>query len=434
MDVRKSEPKSQQLKDKNYSIARFVSIAVVILGLIMGLICLKSKNMVQTVYCASYTLLFAIVTFVIIKTKKIKIFCVAVEIFFTFTTFFYLKNGGSQGFGLVWILLIPFLSVYLFDSVDYYFFNGIVLLILILGLWTPLYKYAYDIGNAFRIRIPIVFIMEAIFGVFLRYRIEKTEKDLENQKNILAEEIKNAALIQQSFLPKSQKNYKDWDVATKNVPMIGVSGDLYCIFDKNKKLEGIGLFDISGHGISSGLLTMIAKNTIEQQFYENLTAKNGEELWKTVDKVNDKFIAEKGEVPNYLTGILVKISDENNLEIVNAGHQEPIIYRKETNSFETLKKDKSSVGAIGISDFPTFYLSQYLKMQSGDELFLFTDGLIDSENEDGENFGQKRFLESLKKHINLLPKQQTENVIQDIENFRGKKVNDDLTLMILKKN
>lgn len=330
-------------------------------------------------------------------------------------------------------MLIPLLSVYLFDSVDYYFFNGIILLILILGLWTPLYKYTYDIGHAFRIRIPIVFILEAIFGAFLRYRIEKTEKDLENQKNILAGEIKNAALIQQAFLTKSQENYKDWAVAIKNVPMIGVSGDLYCIFDKNKKLEGFGLFDISGHGISSGLLTMIAKNTIEQQFYENLATKNSEELCKTVDKINDKFIVEKGEVSNYLTGILVKISDENNLEIVNVGHQEPIIYRKKTNSFETLKKDKNAVGAIGISDFPVFYVSQYLKMQSGDELFLFTDGLIDSENENRENFGQNRFLESLKKHINLLLKQQIENVIQDIENFRGKKINDDLTLMILKK-
>ncbi len=433
MGVKKSKIESQQVKDKNYSIARFISIAVVILGSIMGLICFKSKNMVQTIYCASYTLLFAIVTIVIIKTKKTKIFCIAVEVFFTFTTFFYLKNGGTQGFGLIWILLIPFLYVYLFDSVDYYFFNGIILLILILGLWTPLYKYTYDIGYAFRIRIPIVFILESIFGVFLRYRIEKTEKDLENQKNILSEEIKNATLIQQAFLLKSQENYKDWVVATKNVPMIGVSGDLYCVFDKNKNLEGIGLFDISGHGISSGLLTMIAKNTIEQQFYKNLAAKNGENLWETINKINDKFITEKGAVPNYLTGILVKISNENNLEIVNVGHQEPIIYRKETNSFETLKRDKNAIGAIGISGFPVFYVSQYLKMQSGDELFLFTDGLIDSENEYGENFGQNRFLESLKKHINLLPKQQTENIIQDIENFRGKKINDDLTLMVLKK-
>lgn len=88
MDLRKAELESQQLKDKNYSIARFISIAVVILGIIMGLICLKSKNIIQTVYCASYTLLFAIVTVVIIKTKKIKIFCIAVEIFLPLLRFF----------------------------------------------------------------------------------------------------------------------------------------------------------------------------------------------------------------------------------------------------------------------------------------------------------------------------------------------------------
>lgn len=307
------------------------------------------------------------------------------------------------------------------------------MLLLYISLWTPIYQYAYDIGLAFRIRLPIIFTMEIAFGGFLRYNIEKTEKDLANQKNILSEEIKNAALIQKAFLSKKPQDYKMWSVGTKNVPMIGVTGDLYCVFDNNKKLDGLGLFDISGHGISSGLLTMLAKNTIEQQFYDNIDADGKEELWETVDKINKQIIEEKGEVQNYLTGILIKITD-NRLELVNAGQPEPIIYRKKSNTFEFLRKDKNAIGAIGISDFPTFYISQYFEMESGDQLFLYTDGLTDCLNKKNEEFGSNRVIESFKRYINFSAEEQAEKIIDDINKFRDKKINDDLTLMILKKN
>lgn len=334
---------------------------------------------------------------------------------------------------MIWIILVPFFSVYLFNLFDYYTFNGILFLIMVAGLWTPLYRYAYDIGDIFRTRIPIIFFMEVVFGTFLRFSIEKTENDLEDQKNLLSEEIKNAAAIQKAFLEKAPQTYKKWSVGTKNIPMIGVTGDLYCVFNDEQTLNGIGLFDISGHGISSGLLTMIAKNTIEKQFNDNIEANGKEELWETVDKINQGFIEAKGEVQNYLTGIIVKITD-NNLEIVNAGQPEPVIYRKKDNSFDFFKKDDKAVGAIGISNFPTFFISQQLEMESGDELFLFTDGLTDCVNENGEEYGNCRLLKSFRTHINLSASEQAEQIINDICVFRGKKINDDLTLMILRKS
>lgn len=430
MDVRQYESDIQIKQDKNYALATFISGIVSLLGLLLGLICFKNGNREQTIFCACYSPFFLFVTIYTIKTKRLNLFNFSIQAFMIFSEFFYIKNGGSGGFGLIWITLCPFFSVYLFDKFNFYTFNGSLLFILFLGLWSPLYKFAYDIGDSFRLRLPIIFSMEFIFGSYLKYRIEKTEKELANQKNILSDEIKNAALIQKSFLSKESENYKDWSISTKNVPMMGVTGDLYCVFDKNEKLYGLGLFDISGHGISSGLLTMLAKNTIEHQFYHNL---NSNPLWETVEKINNQFIKEKGEVQNYLTGILVKIDDDN-LEIVNAGQQEPIIYKKASDSFEILKRDKKSMGVIGISDFPTFYISQFLNMQSGDRLFLYTDGIVDCKNSENQSFGRERFIETIKKFINNSVSEQSENIINEINLFRGKNINDDFTLMILGKN
>lgn len=433
MIVKQEDLDLEKKQDRKCYLAIFISAMMTFLGLVMGLICLKNGSPDQMFFCFSYCIIFLFVTIYTVKFRKLKVFSFFIKIFVIFAEVFYIKNGGSDGFGLVWITLVPFFSIYIFDTFNYYFLNGILLLLLYISLWTPIYQYVYDIGLAFRIRLPIIFTMEIAFGGFLRYNIEKTEKDLANQKNILSEEIKNAALIQKAFLSKKPQDYKMWSVGTKNVPMIGVTGDLYCVFDNNKKLDGLGLFDISGHGISSGLLTMLAKNTIEQQFYDNIDANGKEELWETVDKINKQIIEEKGEVQNYLTGILIKITD-NRLELVNAGQPEPIIYRKKSNTFEFLRKDKNSVGAIGISDFPTFYISQYFEMESGDQLFLYTDGLTDCLNGKNEEFGSNRVIESLKRYINFSAEEQAEKIIADINKVRNKKINDDLTLMILKKN
>lgn len=433
MEVKKEKSKAEKIYDRTYALSVFISGCVSLLGILMSLICLKARNKEQMIFCICYCAVFIFVFIFTVKTKRLGVFNFVIKAFLIFMLLFYLKNGGSGGFGLVWLLIIPFLSVYLFDFFNYLTLNGLILLIYVIALWTPLYKYTYDIGEAFRIRIPLLFFLEMCFGIFLRNRIDKTESDLENQKNILSEEIKNAALIQKAFLSKEPQKYNRWSVGTKNVPMIGVTGDLYCVFGNDHTLNGVGLFDISGHGISSGLLTMLAKNTIEQQFYDNIDSNGKEELWETVDKINKQFIEEKGEVQNYLTGILIKITGSH-LELVNAGQTEPVIYRRKEGTFEYLRKDRNAVGAIGISDFPTFFISQHLDMNSGDELFLYTDGLTDCVNENGEDFGSARLIESFRKYVNISVNEQSEKIIEDINKFRGKNLNDDLTLMVLRMN
>lgn len=434
MDVRKEKAKAQKIYDRTYALSAFISGAVALLGIMMSLICLKARDLKQFIFCVSYCFVFIFVFIFTVKTKKLGVFNFFIKAFLIFMQLFFMKNGGSGGFGLVWLLIIPFLSVYLFDFFNYLAFNGLILLVYVVGLWTPLYQYAYDIGEVYRIRIPLLFFLETCFGIFLRSRIDKTESDLEDQKDILAEEIKNAASIQKAFFARKSKVYAKWSIGAKNVPMIGVTGDLYCVFDDDNQLEGIGLFDISGHGISSGLLTMVAKNTIEQQFYQNVNQNGKEELWEAVDKINNQIIEEKGGVQNYLTGILIKITDNNKLELVNAGQPEPVIYQKTTETFQVFKRDKNAIGVIGISDFPVLYVSQHLEMQSGDELFLFTDGLTECVNEKGEEFGSNRLIESFRKHISSPVNEQADKIIDDINNFRGNKISDDLTIMILKRN
>ena len=79
-------------------------------------------------------------------------------------------------------------------------------------------------------------------------------------------------------------------------PLAGVSGDLYDIFYTGNHLNGLGIFDVSGHGISSGLVTMLVKNIIEQEFHDG----SNEKLEDVMYIINDRLIEEKGNTKRSL--------------------------------------------------------------------------------------------------------------------------------------
>ena len=273
-----------------------------------------------------------------------------------------------------------------------------------------------------------VFIIIFVVLIYTRvvYRIEYY---LKNHSESLENEIKMAAVIQQSFFRQEVDNIKKYEVAYFSRPMVGVSGDLYDFYKTGEKLDGLGVFDVSGHGISSGLVTMLVKNIIHQEFYNQKDA----ELWEIVNKINDRVIEEKGEIQNYLTGVLIRLY-EDKFELVDAGHPAPILYKKSTGECKFVELGKKSVGVIGIAGFPVFYESMFYDFEDGDELILFSDGVIDIKNEQEEYFGKERLLEAAKIVIGRSAAEQVSFIANTIYSFCAScEQNDDLTIIVLKK-
>lgn len=273
-----------------------------------------------------------------------------------------------------------------------------------------------------------VFIIIFVVLIYTRvvYRIEYY---LKNHSESLENEIKMAAVIQQSFFKQEVNDIKKYELAYFSRPMVGVSGDLYDFYKTGDKLDGLGIFDVSGHGISSGLVTMLVKNIIHQEFYNQKDA----ELWEIVNKINDRVIEEKGEIQNYLTGLLVRLY-ENKIELVDAGHPAPILYKKKTGECKYVELGKKSVGVIGIAGFPVFYESMFYDFEEGDELVLFSDGVVDIKNEKEEYFGKDRLLDAVKQVLNLPASQQVGFMANVIYSFcANREQNDDLTIIVLKK-
>ena len=257
----------------------------------------------------------------------------------------------------------------------------------------------------------------------------ETNKKLEYEKKRNEKEIELASYVQQSFYKKEIPQYSNWELSHYSKALAGVSGDFWDFFQDEKRLLGLGIFDVSGHGIASGLVTMLVKNIIDQEFYKGLTSN----LDDVISFINTRVIAEKGSIENYLTGILLRITDSN-IEMVNLGHPKAILYNKRKKTANFIENDKNQYGVIGIPDFPIYAEIINFKMNKGDELLLYTDGITESENENKEFYGKDRLLTTFAKNAYNPIEAQIEFLQKDIYDFIGDaEVKDDITFVILRK-
>ena len=93
-----------------------------------------------------------------------------------------------------------------------------------------------------------------------------------------------------------------------------------------------------------------------------------------------------------------------------------------------------SIGAIGIPGFPAYYTSELINFENGDELFIYTDGLVDTINERKESFGKDRLLNLIYRVSNMPVKTQAEEIEKKLAMFQGRAPQtDDVTFIIIKK-
>ena len=253
----------------------------------------------------------------------------------------------------------------------------------------------------------------------LKYEVERADK-----------EIELASFVQKSFYTLRLPEFKNYEVAYYNKPMAGVSGDLYDFYFTKDSLDGFGLFDVSGHGISSGLVTMLVKNIINDEFIKGKKLALSDVLYT----INDRIILQKGNVENYLTGILARIKG-NEIEFVNAGHPNAILLRAKDNKLITIPRGSvDETGVIGIADFPVHFESVMQTIEKGDILLLYTDGVAETMNRNREEFGLDRMCRTFLKYSDLPLEQQIENIVEEARIFANRaKPTDDITLLLLKK-
>ena len=269
-------------------------------------------------------------------------------------------------------------------------------------------------------------------------KLTNVNEKLENDREKSLKDMRMAAIVQKKYFHAPEHALKNWDFSVRYEPLSLVSGDLYNFYHEGDVLNGISLFDASGHGVAASLVTMLAENIIQQTFNELL--KSGESLAEALKLINERFIEAKGEIDNYLTGILLSTRENKDgtctLTLSNAGHPYPLFYNSEEQTVEELlpTADMPYTGPVGLSGLPVEYSEMEFTMKSGDILFLYTDGITEMANKEKMELG----IEPISQIIGKKNAESAENIMTAImdkmEHFIGGMPRvDDVSVIILKR-
>lgn len=256
-------------------------------------------------------------------------------------------------------------------------------------------------------------------------------EQIREQQEIANRDMSMAVNVQRSIIPQKAPMVNNYDIGLYAQAMSGVSGDFYDFYIQGNTLVGIGLFDVSGHGIASGLLTILSKSIIFRHFEKLVNL----HLGKVMESINQELIQELEHVDNYLTGILLRFNDDK-VEYVNAAHTEMLLKRKEKdNVIICAHKEKDIKGMfLGKSVLQTTYMPLQFSMKPGDLLLVYSDGITEQKNQDAEEFGLERLMDAFLNARGNTAQDICECIITAFNEFKGEaKLGDDLTVIVLKK-
>jgi len=268
-------------------------------------------------------------------------------------------------------------------------------------------------------------------------------KELSDANYVLSKGLETVSHVQKNFLPPKEHTFRGWDLAIYYKPLDNnVSGDLYDYYTSNSDtcLDGLGIFDVSGHGIPAGLMTILAKGIISQQFISGIQQQ--ESMSAILEEINRTYIKEKVNIDNYITGILFRFSEFNkkdvcSVEFANAGHPYPLLYDSETNEVRELKIENpdKQYGIIGVEGLDVSFPPVSFRMNNNDIILCFTDGLTEATNFKKDTFSKKILMDILKESKDGSAPEILDHLMKKFQEFtKDESLNDDITVIVLKRN
>jgi sigma-B regulation protein RsbU (phosphoserine phosphatase) len=241
------------------------------------------------------------------------------------------------------------------------------------------------------------------------------EKQLRSLNNELIEkdqridiDLKAAAEIQKGLLPQTNLFVENLEIAWKFEPCEHMGGDLFNIFQIDAEHLGIYMLDVSGHGVPAAMITVSVSQFLQQNTVQMLKKSSFMSPTQILNALDREFPFERFN--NFFTITYVIINTKNgDTKYSNAGHPYPILLHK-NETLELLKKGGPPIGMREfdlINDRKIRFEEGQLRIELGDKLFIYTDGIVEYHNDNEEFYGDNRFYNSLK----VLKNESVQNII-----------------------
>jgi serine phosphatase RsbU (regulator of sigma subunit) len=202
-----------------------------------------------------------------------------------------------------------------------------------------------------------------------------------------------------------------------------VGGDFYDFIELDTgELFGV-IADVSGKGVSASLLSSMLLGCLQMQVRAGLA------LDEALIRLN-RFLCEKSSSSRFVTMFLFVMDSDGNGKYISAGHNPTYLFRAEAGEVEELPSNNMIVGAFSFAT----YEATPLKMNPGDVLLAYSDGLTEAENPQGEMLGEEGVKTVIREHAPSGSLQLEQKLLETIQSFTaGRSLTDDITLIIVER-
>ncbi len=238
----------------------------------------------------------------------------------------------------------------------------------------------------------------------------------------LEEDLAIARQIQLSFLPQASPKLKGFDLAGFNMPSLEVGGDYYDFVEVAPGQLGIAIADVAGKGVAAGLILSSFRSSMRAEIRNNYS------ISTIFGKVNE-LLLETTEPSRFVTALYGVLDvEKRRFTYSSAGHY-PGLLVHEDGSVEELAAGGTVLGA-----FPNQHYGEgHVTLRAGDMLLLYTDGVTEAANKEGEEFGTSSLLDMAVTVRSRSSAKIAAAIERAVRSFSKRKVpGDDLTLVILK--
>ena len=249
-----------------------------------------------------------------------------------------------------------------------------------------------------------------------------------NEKKRLDHDLEIARDIQRILLPAEAPAINGFQISGINVPARQVSGDYFDYIHVDDERLGVAIADVSGKGVPASLIMAICRSVLRAEAVRNPSPAD------VLRKVNRQLYPDIKEDMFISMAYLILDHERNGITLARAGHDAPLLYRQESQTVTPIKSPGMVVGIDSGNVFDRLTADFAIRLERDDCLVLYTDGVTEALNTEGDEFGLERTIQSVRASASNGAPAIVKQLIGDVRNFTGSHPqNDDITLIAIRK-
>ena len=282
---------------------------------------------------------------------------------------------------------------------------------------------AFTVGGVDYITKPF-HVEEVLARVETHLALRKLQAQLESANTKMAKELALAGEVQKSFFPQEMPDIPDWQLSITMKSARETSGDFFDTISLPRGYVGILMADVVDKGVAAALFMALSWSLLRTYAGDFPTHPE-----TVLTSVNQRIV-EDTSAKQFVT-VFYAVLDPARRRLVysNAGHTPPIVVN--ANTGDVIHRLEHTGKPLGLFE-EEIWEQKVVELVPGDLMVIYTDGITEAQNEEGEFFDENRLVESVQSHLEFPAQNLVDALLMDVQSFMGKTPqSDDIALAVL---